>query len=137
MRTLVLMPDPFASAVLKRVLAAQADMDSVPDCAAGCDIVLVHGSLVESRLARLSAIAASGKRVIVTCASPRPDDLARYLAAGARGYHRAGEPLAKLLGVIREVHAGGMRYDPFVMACVLRNFHDLRNGAGKKRVPSV
>jgi DNA-binding NarL/FixJ family response regulator len=125
------MPDTFAAAVLSRVLGIQPDMDVVSGSIAACDVVLVHVSLTGGRLALLAGIADAGKSAIVTAASPEPDDLARYLAAGARGYHRSGESLAKLLNVIREVDAGDVRYDPFVMACLLRNYRALRGDAGQ------
>jgi DNA-binding NarL/FixJ family response regulator len=125
------MPDMFASAVLSRVLDIQPDMDIVPGSPVDCEVVLVHCSLTGSHLALLAAIADAGKMAIVTAAPSEPDDLARYLEAGARGYHRSGESLAQLLDVIREVYAGDVRYDPFVMACLLRDYRALRGDAGQ------
>lgn len=137
MRIAALIPDPFAAHVLNHVLSRQPGMDITFDPVGDCDIVLVHASLTGGELVLISGIAAAGKSVIVTSASSDSADLARYLVAGARAYHRSGEPLAKLLNVIREVDAGDLRYDPYVMECLLRHYRDMRDDSGKRIVTTA
>ncbi|WP_171162256.1 response regulator transcription factor [Streptomyces sp. I05A-00742] len=62
-------------------------------------------------------------RVVLVARQVRPGMLRRALAAGARGIVPKSTDAARLPGILRDVHAGGLYVDPHIAALALSDGH--------------
>ena len=125
MRIAIRSPDPGHRQQLVEVLGAEPDFDIVDEQLEPHDIVLIDADLMEGDGRSMQPLR-TGVNAVVVFAPQDPDRLARFLAAGARGYHCAGEPWRRLTETMHQVLAGEVRSDPQVMSRLLHLYRYLR-----------
>lgn len=112
------------------IVRSQPDMELVADAATGCEAIQRFGehrpdvTLMDVRLPDMSGIDAviairsefPAARILMLSTFEGDVEIQRALRAGARGYLLKSLPPARLLGGIREVHAGKKCIPPEVAA---------------------
>lgn len=125
MRIAIRSPDLGHRRQLVEVLEAEPDIDIVNEHADPHDIVLIDASLLEGDSRPLQSLSTRANAIVVF-APDDPDRIARFLAAGARGYHCLDEPWRRLTDTMHRVFDGEVRTDPQVMNRLLHLYRYLR-----------
>ncbi|CAN5769531.1 hypothetical protein BH23CHL2_BH23CHL2_27110 [soil metagenome] len=114
-------------------LSVDQRIDIVSERHGNPEIVLIDAGLVHGN-GRQPLRLADNMHAIVVFAPNDPEELAYLLAAGARGYHRIGEPWGQLIDALHLVAAGGVRAEPQVMNQLLRYYRRLLHLANPGRI---
>lgn len=114
-------------------LSVDQRIDLVGEQHGNPEIVLVDAGLVHGN-GRQPLRLANSMNAIVVFAPNDPEELAYLLAAGARGYHRIGEPWNQLIDALHLVAAGGVRVEPQVMNRLLHHYRRLLHLAAPGRI---